>query len=67
MWNRAFTDAEIRASLHHLLTGAEVDLIGYWPFNEPDGDIARDATGHSYDGALINGPTRIATDAPLFP
>ena len=67
LWNRAFTDAEIRASLHHLLTGAEPDLIGYWPFNEPDGDTALDATGHAHDGALLNGPTRVTSDAPLFP
>jgi hypothetical protein len=67
LWNRAFTDAEIRAGLHHMLTGVEANLIGYWPFNELDGDTARDATGQAHDGAMLNGTTRVVSAAPIFP
>jgi len=31
-------------------------LVAYWPFDEGEGEIAQDASGHGHDGRLKNGP-----------
>jgi len=36
-------------------------LVAYWPLDEAQGTIARDATGNLNDGTLLNDPTWIAT------
>ncbi len=35
---------------------AEEALVGYWPFDEGNGEDTRDASGNGHDGQLINGP-----------
>ena len=32
-------------------------LVGYWPFDEGSGNIAKDYSGNGNDGTLVNGPT----------
>jgi prepilin-type N-terminal cleavage/methylation domain-containing protein len=32
-------------------------LVGYWPFDEGSGTIAKDYSGNGNDGTLVNGPT----------
>jgi hypothetical protein len=32
-------------------------LVGYWPFDEGSGNIARDYSGNGNNGTLVNGPT----------
>ena len=67
LWNRALSAAEIGAVMSFKQTGAEPDLLGYWPFDEATGTTASDATGHGYDGALQNGPVWVPSDAPVYP
>lgn len=31
-------------------------LVAYWPFDDGSGTTATDATGHTYDGSLVNSP-----------
>ena len=33
---------------------SSADLVGYWPFDEGAGDIARDLSGNGYDGTIYN-------------
>ncbi len=49
LWNRARTEAEIRATLFATLRGDEAGLTAYYPM---DGTPA-DATGHGNDGLLL--------------
>ena len=35
---------------------AEEALVGYWPFDEGNGEDTRDASGNGHNGQLINGP-----------
>ncbi|MCP4358984.1 MAG: DUF11 domain-containing protein [Chloroflexi bacterium] len=41
------------------------NLLAYWPLNEGSGAIARDITGHGYDGTLNNDPV-FTTTTPLL-
>jgi prepilin-type N-terminal cleavage/methylation domain-containing protein len=37
--------------------GRDKSLVGYWPFDEGTGTIAKDYSGNGNNGTLINGPT----------
>jgi hypothetical protein len=67
LWSRALTATEVNVAMKFKRTGAEPDLLGYWPLDEGAGDTTTDATGHGHDGSLLNGPAWVISDAPLFP
>ncbi|MDZ7344024.1 MAG: LamG domain-containing protein, partial [candidate division KSB1 bacterium] len=46
IWNYARHGNEIRQSMHQSLTGSETGLIGYWTFDEGQGQYAADVTGN---------------------
>jgi hypothetical protein len=52
VWNRVRTPSQIANWRRRQLTGIEVGLMGYWPFNEGHGQIATDLTGHGHNGRL---------------
>ncbi|MFC0878752.1 LamG-like jellyroll fold domain-containing protein, partial [Saccharicrinis sp. FJH2] len=55
IWNDERTESEIRQNMHKELTGAESNLVAYYPFNETSGITADNAEGTSlYDGTLTN-------------
>lgn len=66
LWNRALNDAEIQSMMGHDLRGDETDLIGTWNFDEADGETVLDHSGHGHGGTLLNGTTRITSDAPIY-
>jgi Concanavalin A-like lectin/glucanases superfamily/Vacuolar protein sorting-associated protein 62 len=56
IWNVARSKEQIIAHMRHRLTGAESNLVAYWPFDEGAGSITRDATRLGNTGVLMNGP-----------
>jgi len=55
IWNRALTGAEVLARLAGPLAGNEIGLLGYWRFNEAQGETVADASGQGRTGTLRNG------------
>jgi len=70
IWNRARSPRELRADLHHRLTGMEPELRGYWRFDEGAGSAVHDQTDNRADGAIAGDAERAkkiwtTSDAPL--
>jgi hypothetical protein len=52
VWNVARTEQEIRDNMHRSLQGNEPGLIGYWRFDEGQGQIVQDMTSNQNHGTL---------------
>ena len=72
IWNRVLSPQEIKSNMNKKLTGNETGLVGYWNFNESQGQIAIDSSKNGNDGHLgstrdtdDNDPTWIESDAPV--
>jgi hypothetical protein len=52
LWNVARTQSQIRADMVKLAIGNEPGLVGYWRFNEGNGQIAFDQTSYGVNGQL---------------
>ncbi len=44
----------------------DVDLLGWWKFDETSGSVVHDFSGYGYDGVLYNGGNWTAGDGLLF-
>ena len=53
IYNRALSAEEIRRLMHSRPEAGEPNLVGYWDFDEGEGDIAGDASGNGNDGTII--------------
>jgi hypothetical protein len=51
LWNVTRTDAQIAASMNRL-KGKSAGLVGWWRFDEGQGDVAKDATKNRNNGRL---------------
>jgi len=51
-WNYALNQDEIQSYINAPPTGDEQGLIGYWNFNEGDGDVVYDLSGNGNDGTI---------------
>lgn len=72
IFNRALSAEEIRANMHNRLTGDEPGLVGYWDFDEGQGQIVYDLSGNGNDGQLgstpdidASDPAWVKSDAPV--
>ncbi len=65
IWNRALTVGEIRETMCRKLQGNESGLIGYWNFDEIDGDQVRDSSPNGFHGEIKGNPIRVFSGAPL--
>ena len=65
IWNVTRTQAEIKADMHRRLAGDEPGLVGYWRFDDGTGTLAVDSSPSGNDGTLVNGPTWVASVAPV--
>ena len=72
MYNRALSPVEIQVNMHTPLTGEEEGLVGYWDFDEGEGQIAYDSSPNGNSGVLgstpevdNNDPTWIESGAPV--
>jgi len=64
IWNEARTVHELRETMHHALTGAEEELVGYWQFNEGSGTTLTDVVGGNH-GTLVNVPLWEVSSIPV--
>jgi hypothetical protein len=72
IYQRALSTKEIRANMHNRLAGDEAGLVGYWDFDEGEGQIVYDLSGNGNNGRLgstpdVDGsdPAWIESDAPI--
>lgn len=65
VWSRAISQSEIREMMCHRLNGNESGLIGYWNFDETNGDVAYDLSINKFNGALVGNPSRVYSGAPV--
>ncbi|MHC4738696.1 MAG: LamG domain-containing protein [Planctomycetota bacterium] len=72
IYNRALSAEEILAGMHTKLTGDEDGLVGYWAFDEGEGQAAGDSSLYGNDGTLGLGPDEddsdpawVDSDAPI--
>ena len=49
VWNRALSPSEIQLGICGVDPTSSEGLVAYWKFNEGEGHIFHDATGHGYD------------------
>jgi hypothetical protein len=56
VYDRALSAQEIQMSMHVPLEGNEPNLVGYWDFDEGEGQVAHDTSGNGNDGQLGSGP-----------
>ena len=56
IWADALTESEIQENMYNDLIGFEDGLVGYWSFNDGNGDVLTDFSGNGNHGT-INGAT----------
>jgi hypothetical protein len=64
VWNRPLSQEEIEDALNHELSGDQEGLVGYWKFNEGQGEIAFDSSSSQNHGT-IGGASWTANSAPI--
>ena len=64
IWNTSLDQTQIQFYMTCPPNGNEIDLLGYWNFEEGTGNIVYDLTSNGNDGT-INGAI-YSTDAPLY-
>jgi len=71
VWSVARSAEEIRATMRRIVAPDTPGLAAYWDFDEVDGQICRDVSGHNRDGVLgarpepgPDDPMRIPSDCP---
>ena len=62
IWNTVLTQQEIQEYINCPPNGNEIGLVGYWNFEEGEGNAAYDLAGSGDDG-IINGAT-YSSDVP---
>lgn len=65
IWNRSLSEQEIRQTMCQKLKGNEAGLIGYWTFDETEGDVLKDLSSKGFHGQLKGNPTRVFSGAPV--
>ena len=72
IYKRALSAEEIQANMHTRLAGDEPGLVGYWDFDEGEGQIVYDLSGNDNDGQLgstpevdSSDPAWVESDAPI--
>lgn len=53
IWSVARTQAEIQTTLNESLIGNENNLIAYYRFDQPSGNVLQDLTANAHNGSLI--------------
>ena len=65
VWNRMLSTEEMAAMKTHRLRGDEPGLVGYWPLDEGEGAVARNAAfGPDAAAAARRSPTRRRSPSP---
>ena len=64
LWNRARTEVEIPAGMHHQVDDHATDLLGHWAFA---GDDGRDSSLGNRNANLIGNPAFLDSDVDIVP
>ncbi|MEG4960080.1 MULTISPECIES: LamG domain-containing protein [unclassified Microcoleus] len=65
IWNKARSEAEIKADMNQRLTGQEPGLVGYWPLDSIKLGKALDLTGNNNHGTVNGASLVTAKDFPI--
>lgn len=65
IWNRSLTRDEIQTVIFTKLDKNESGLIGYWDFDEPTGTTVLDKSENKFNGTLMGGAKRVASEVPV--
>lgn len=65
LWNRGLSETEIRQTMCVSLSGNEQGLIGYWNFNETNGNQVLDLSSKQVHGVFAGSPVREISGAPV--
>lgn len=65
VWNRSLTMAEVQKSIFTKIDKSEPGLIGYWNFDEPNGTSVLDQSKNKFNGTLMGGAKRVASEVPV--
>jgi hypothetical protein len=64
LWDRVRSSRELQEDMHQRLTGLEPGLVGYWRFDEAEGDTVYDQTNNGIHGT-VHGCQWVTSDAPV--
>jgi hypothetical protein len=72
IYGRVLSENEIKAAMHIPLEGGEPNLVGYWNFDDGEGQVAGDLSSNGNDGTLgftpdvdDSDPCWVDSDAPV--
>ena len=60
IWNKPLNKGQLRAAMNRSATPMRHALVGYWPFNEGSGTVAKDHSRFRNHGTLVGSPTWVA-------
>ena len=73
IWEIARSEEEILTTMNVMISGDEEGLVGYWRFDEGEGQTVNDLSGNEHHGRLGAGddednqdPRCVESDAPVF-
>ena len=52
-WNKVLSQSEIQSTMNNGLSGNEEGLVGYWNFNEGNGNVLTDLSANGNDGTIF--------------
>ncbi len=65
IWNRGLSESEVRETMCRSLAGNEAGLIGYWNFDETEGDDLIDSSPNAFHGKVNGTAARVFSGAPI--
>lgn len=65
IWDRALTEAEVQETIFEKSPATESGLIGYWDFDEKDGETILDQSPNKFNGTIKGNATRVSSEVPV--
>lgn len=66
IWDYPRTQEQIQSTMHTRLAGTEAGLVGYWDFDEGDGQTVYDLSGNGNNGFLGDDPNNPDSADPMW-
>ena len=65
IWNVVRTEDEIKKNMNIRLNGSEPGIVGYWPFDQNSGTVARTGITSGINGVIVNPIWKTTTKLPF--